>query len=136
MEEVGLFIAVVVIVLALPVSMIVHAITHRRELEEKYEKRMAAYRERTDCESDRIVEVKYLGTGEIRQKRGGLGGALLGGFFGGPIGAMVGAVLPKNIEGLQRFAVKYGDGRVVIKEVHTRTTEYKRLMSMVEWEEL
>ena len=83
-----------------------------------------------------IVEVKYLGAGGMTQKRGGLGGALLGGFFAGPLGAVVGAAIPKNGEEKHRFAVKYADGRVKIKELHPNSWEYKELMKYVKWEEL
>lgn len=98
---------------------------------EAMEEAWTARKKRTE-----IVEVKYLGSGMTRQKRGGLGGALLGGFFGGPLGAVVGAAIPKNAEDLQRFAVKYGDGRVVIREVHRNSLEYKKLMERVKWEEI
>lgn len=83
-----------------------------------------------------IVEVKYLGTGPAIQKRGGLGGAVMGGMVAGPIGAVVGASIPKNTKGLHRFAVKYGNGRIEIKEVHQNSWEYKNLMKYVKWDEL
>lgn len=102
--------------------------------EEKLQREREAWsnrRKRTD-----IVEVKYLGVGGTSQKRGGLGGALLGGFFAGPLGAVVGAAIPKNAEGLQRFAVKYADGRVKIKELHPNSWEYKELMKYVSWDDI
>ena len=37
---------------------------------------------------------------------------------------------------LQRFAIKYADGHIVIKEVHPDTWEYKRLMKYVKWEDI
>ena len=37
---------------------------------------------------------------------------------------------------LQRFAIKYADGHIVIKEVHPDTWEYKKLMKYVKWEDI
>lgn len=141
------------IILLIPVVIIVYAIVNYRQLEEKRKARLTKNKEiraqrqeetkmgqlARELERKRkttIVEVKYLGTGAVTQKRGGLGGAMLGGFFAGPIGAVVGAVLPKNVEGLHRFAVRYANGRVEIKELHPNSWEYKKLIKMVKWEEL
>lgn len=92
--------------------------------------------ERIPVKPNDIEEVKYLGIGTTRQKRGGLSGALLGGFFGGPIGAVVGAAFPKYEEGLHRFAVKYASGRVKIKDVSEDSWEFRELLKYVAWEEL
>jgi hypothetical protein len=37
---------------------------------------------------------------------------------------------------LQKFAIKYADGHIVIKEVHPDTLEYKKLMKYVSWEDI
>lgn len=37
---------------------------------------------------------------------------------------------------LQKFAIKYADGRIVIKEVHPDTLEYKKLMKYISWDEI
>ena len=37
---------------------------------------------------------------------------------------------------LQKFAIKYSDGHVEIKEVHPDTLEYKKLMKYVKWEDI
>ena len=84
-----------------------------------------------------IVEVKLLDGGSTTYKRGGLGGAVVGGLIGGLPGAVVGAAMP-GTDGTQKqkFAVKYSDGRVVIKELHPNEWEYKELMKYVKWENI
>lgn len=84
-----------------------------------------------------IVEVKLLDGGSTTYKRGGLGGAAFGGFIGGAPGAIIGAVLPSG-KGTQKqkFAVKYGDGSVMIRECEPGSSEYKELMKHVKWEEI
>lgn len=149
MVDIIVTICVVVIVLVIPVTLIVYALMNYRKLEEKRKAKLAkirAQQEETkmgqlarELERNKkttIVEVKYLGAGAVSQKRGGIGGAMLGGFFAGPIGAVVGAALPKNAEGKHRFAVRYANGRVEIKELHPNSWEYKKLIKMVKWEEL
>lgn len=146
----------VMMLLGFPIAGIVEMCVRYRELEEKRKAKLAkikaeqaenrAHQEERRKElqqkeierqkKKQIVEVKYLGAGATTQKRGGLGGAVVGGFIAGPLGAVVGASIPKNAEGLQRFAVKYGDGRVVIKEVHPNSWEYKELMKYVKWEKI
>ena len=37
---------------------------------------------------------------------------------------------------LQKFAIKYSDGHIEIKEVHPDTGEYKKLMKYVNWEDI
>lgn len=84
-----------------------------------------------------IVEVKLLGGGSTAYKHRGVSGAIVGGFFGSIPGAVVGAALPST-DGTQkqRFAVKYSDGKVVIKELHPNSWEYKELMKYVKWEDV
>jgi hypothetical protein len=81
--------------------------------------------------------VKLLDGGSTTYKRGGLGGAVVGGLIGGLPGAVVGAAMP-SADGTQKqkFAVKYSDGRVVIKELHPNEWEYKELMKYVKWEDI
>lgn len=85
----------------------------------------------------KIAEVKLLSGGSTEFKRGGLKGALIGGFFGGGIGAAVGAVT-RNGKAVdkQRFAVKYQDGHVEIKECDVGSQKYKTLMGYVKWEDI
>jgi hypothetical protein len=84
-----------------------------------------------------IVEVKMLGGGSTAYKHRGVGGAVVGGLIGGVPGAIVGAALPST-DGTQKqkFAVKYSDGKVVIKELHPNSWEYKELMKYVKWEDI
>lgn len=85
----------------------------------------------------RIVSVKYLGGGTIQEKKYGMKGFLVGGFFGGVPGALVGSVLPSGKQRQkQKFAVKYGDGRVRIVECFKSSSTYDELMKHVSWEEL
>ena len=121
----------------------------QEEIRRKHEARMAENQknrekleaERQEREAKRkakvtIAEVKYLGAGRQTQSGGGLGGAIVGGMVAGPLGAVVGATAKKNDDQKQRFAVKYGDGRIEIKEVHPNSWEYKELMKHVKWEDL
>lgn len=103
--------------------------------QERYEREVEA-RRLAKQKAKTIVEVKMLGVGATSQKRGGLGGAILGGFVAGPIGAVVGAAIPTNGEQKVRFAVRYGDGRVEVKEYHPNSWEYKELIKHVKWEDL
>ena len=75
--------------------------------------------------SRKIVKVTPLGVSGTQFKRGGLGGALFGGFIGGALGAVVGAALPsgKSVP-VESFAVKYGNGEVVIRECMQGSSEY------------
>ena len=152
-EDIIIGISIMTVVVGIPVGLIVYVLVNYRELEEKRKARLAKIREENRVRQEehrkewqskeierqkkyQIVEVKYLGLGKTTQKRGGLGGFLLGGFFGGPIGAVVGAMIPENGDALQRFAVKYADGRVVIKDLHPNSWEYKKLVKLVKWEDL
>lgn len=84
-----------------------------------------------------IIEVKFLGSGFTKQSRGGLGGAALGGLVAGPMGAVVGAAIPKNDRKQKyRFAVKYSDGSVNVREVYYGSAEYKKLIQYVKWDEI
>lgn len=101
----------------------------------EYKARRAAdlakrYPERT------IVEVKPLGPGAWARKCGGLSGAMVGALTAGPLGAVVGAVLPTKGERLQRFAVRYADGHIEVKDLSPNNWEYKKLMKYVKWEDI
>ena len=158
-EEFGITVATIGGMIMLPgflISLIIEMCICHQELEEKRKAKLKKIKaeqaenrvrqeelqkERKQKENERqkknqIVEVKYLGSGATTQKRGGLGGAVVGGMVAGPLGAVVGASIPKNAEGLQRFAVKYGNGRIEIKEVHPNSWEYKELMKYVKWDEI
>ena len=82
--------------------------------------------------SRQIVEVTLLGISGTQFKRGGVGGALLGAFIGGLSGAIVGAALRsgKGVP-LVSFAVKYGNGEVIIRQCAQGSSEYKSLMKRV-----
>jgi len=85
----------------------------------------------------KIVEVKMLGAGSTEYKRSGVGGAIVGGMVAGPLGAMVGGTASSGKgKQKQRFAVKYSDGSVEIKEVHVNSREYRELMKFVSWEDI
>lgn len=111
----------------------------KREEQERFAQNRAALAEqyRADREARKIVEVKLLGGGSTTYKRGGLGGAAFGGFIGGAPGAIVGAVLPsgKGVQ-KQKFAVKYANGEVAVREYAPGTSEYKELMKYVKWEDI
>lgn len=82
--------------------------------------------------SRKIIEVRPLGVSGTKFKRGGLGGALFGSFIGGVPGAIVGAMLPwgRGVP-VENFWVKYGNGKVVIRECMQGSSEYKALMKHV-----
>jgi len=154
-ESIGM-IGGVVMLLGFPIAGIIEMIIRYPELEEKRKAKRAKIliqreenrtkqaehkkqwqqKEVERQKKNRIVDVKYLGSGAATQKRGGLGGAVLGGMVAGPLGAVIGASSTKNAESLHRFAVKYGDGRVEIKELHSNSWEYKELMKNVKWEDI
>lgn len=81
----------------------------------------------------KIVEVKLLGAGSTDYRS--VGGAVLGGMVAGPIGAVIGANGGGGKQ-RQRFAVKYDDGSVLIKEVRVGSSEYNKLMKYVKWEDI
>lgn len=93
---------------------------------------MARKRYEEQCLSRKIVEVTPLGITDTQFKHGELGGALFGGFIGGIPGAIIGAVLPsgKGVP-VESFAVRYGNGKVVIRECMQGSSEYKALMRYV-----
>lgn len=82
----------------------------------------------------KIVEVKLLGAGSTDYRS--LGGAVVGGMVAGPIGAVIGGAHGGKGKQRQRFAVKYDDGSVVIREVRVGSSEYNNLMKYVSWEEI
>ena len=96
----------------------------------EYDETMAALTSRV---GRRIVEVKLLGAGSTDYRS--VGGAVLGGLVAGPIGAVIGANGGGGKQ-RQRFAVKYDDGSVVIKEVRVNSREYNELMKYVKWEDI
>ena len=88
----------------------------------------------TDRLGRKIVEVKLLGAGSTDYRS--VGGALLGGMVAGPIGAAIGGTQGGSGKQKQRFAVKYSDGSVEIKEVRVNSAEYKNLMKYVNWDDI
>lgn len=82
----------------------------------------------------RIVEVKLLGAGSTDYRS--FGGAVVGGMVAGPIGAVIGGTHGGKGKQRQRFAVKYSDGSVEIKEVRVGSSEYNNLMKYVSWEDI
>ena len=146
----------IVMLLGFPIAGIIEMIIRYPELEEKRKAKRAKISEQQKEDrvkqaelkkqwqqkeierqkKNHIVGVKYLGSGATAQEKGGLGGAVLGGMVAGPLGAVIGASSTKNVESLHRFAVKYGDGRLEIKELHPNSWEYKELMKYVKWEDI
>jgi hypothetical protein len=82
--------------------------------------------------SRKIVEVIPMGVSGRKDECGGVKGAMLGAFLGGVPGAVVGAALPINSAVLHRFAVKYGNGEVIIRDCVQDSSEYKALMKRAE----
>lgn len=100
--------------------------------QKKRDAEMARERYKKEQMSRKIVEVTPLGVSRMQNKRGGLGGALFGGFIGGVPGAVVGAMLRTGkCVPMESFAVKYGNGEVVIRECPRNSSEYKALMKYV-----
>ena len=82
----------------------------------------------------KIVEVKLLGSGSTDYRS--FGGAVVGGMVAGPLGAVIGGAHGGKGKQRQRFAVKYDDGSVVIREVRAGSYEYNELMKYVSWEDV
>ena len=82
----------------------------------------------------KIVEVKLLGAGSTDYRS--FGGAVVGGMVAGPLGAVIGGAHGGGGKQRQRFAVKYDDGSVVIREVRAGSSEYNNLMKYVNWDEI
>ncbi len=82
----------------------------------------------------KIVDVKLLGGGSADYRS--VGGAVVGGMVAGPLGAVIGGTQGGKGKQKQRFAVKYSDGSVEIKEVRINSREYKELMKYVDWEDV
>ena len=82
----------------------------------------------------KIVEVKLLGAGSTDYRS--FGGAVVGGMVAGPIGAVIGGAHGGGGKQRQRFAVKYSDGSVVIREVRVGSSEYNNLMKHVDWDNI
>ena len=102
-----------------------------RSFAERYDETMG---DLTSSLGKKIVEVKLLGAGSEDHRS--IGGAIVGGIVAGPLGAVVGGTQGGKGKQKQRFAVKYSDGSVVIKEVRTNSAEYKNLMKYVSWEDI
>lgn len=81
------------------------------EQKQKEEEKRAQIREQI-ASGNRIVEVKQLSGGSTVFRMGIVG------------------------QQLQKFAIKYADGHIVIKEVHPGTGEYKKLMKYINWDDI
>lgn len=102
-----------------------------KNFEERYNERMDALTNRL---GRKIVEVKLLGAGSTDYRS--IGGAVVGGMVAGPLGAVIGGAHGGKGKQRQRFAVKYDDGSLVIKEVRVNSREYNELMKYVSWEDV
>ena len=136
-----LVISIILVIGLLAVAPILKNSQAQKRWEEENRKRNAAAVKRDQewkyAHGKTIVEVKLLEGGSTSYKRSGVGGAVIGGLVGGVPGAVIGAAIPST-DGTQKqkFAVKYSDGSVVIKELHPNSWEYKELMKYVKWEDV
>ena len=103
----------------------------KEDFKAEYDETMAALTSRL---GRKIVEVKLLGAGSTDYRS--FGGAVVGGMVAGPIGAVIGGAHGGKGKQRQRFAVKYDDGSVVIREVRVGSSEYNNLMKYVSWDEI
>ena len=103
----------------------------KADFKAEYDETMAALTSRL---GRKIVEVKLLGAGSTDYRS--FGGAVVGGMVAGPIGAVIGGAHGGKGKQRQRFAVKYDDGSVVIREVRVGSSEYNNLMKYVAWEDV
>ena len=110
METVGI-IACGIVLVATFVIPIVYEARKTPEQKAKEQEKLAQRREEI-TRGNRIVEVKLLPGGSTVFRMGIIG------------------------QQLQKFAIKYADGHIVIKEVHPDTFEYKKLMKYVKWEDI
>lgn len=109
-EKIGLIICGLVLI-AVFVVPIVYESRKSPERKQKEAEERAKLRELI-ASGNRIVEVKLLGGGSTVFRMGIVG------------------------QQLQKFAIKYADGHVVIKEVYPNSGEYKKLMKYVKWEDI
>lgn len=103
----------------------------KADFKAEYDETMAALTSRW---GRKIVEVKLLGAGSTDYRS--VGGAVVGGMVAGPIGAVIGGAHGGKGKQRQRFAVKYDDGSVVIREVRVNSAEYNNLVKYVAWEDV
>lgn len=103
----------------------------KRRTKAEYDETMSALTSRL---GRKIVEVKLLGAGSTDYRS--VGGAVIGGMVAGPVGAVIGGAHGGKGKQRQRFAVKYDDGSVEIKEVRVNSREYNELMKYVDWEDI
>ena len=103
----------------------------KEDIKAEYDKTMTAL---TNRPGRKIVEVKLLGAGSTDYRS--FGGAVIGGMVAGPLGAVIGGAHGGKGKQRQRFAVKYDDGSVVVKEVRVNSLEYNELMKYVSWDDI
>lgn len=103
----------------------------KADFKAEYDETMSALTSRL---GRKIIEVKLLGAGSTDYRS--FGGAVVGGMVAGPIGAVIGGAHGGKGKQRQRFAVKYDDGSVVIREVRVGSSEYNNLIKYVNWEDI
>lgn len=110
METVGIILAIGALVACFVVPVVYESRKSPERKKREAEER-AKLREQI-ASGNRIVEVKLLPGGSTVFRMGIVG------------------------QQLQKFAIKYADGHIVVKEVHPDTFEYKKLMKYVKWEDI